>query len=108
MKLVAIESPYAKSDVGTVLQHEHYARRCMADCIKRGEAPFVSHLLYTQVLNDLVPVERETGIEAGFVWGRLADFRAVYIDWGVSRGMARGIMEAKRIGQEYRFREIGR
>lgn len=56
MILVLLESPYA----GNVELNVTYARACMRDCLKRGEAPFASHLLYTQpgVLDDLVPNER--------------------------------------------------
>ena len=41
-----------------------YARACVADCLRRGEAPIASHLLYTQpgVLDDDVPEERAQGI----------------------------------------------
>jgi len=37
-----------------------YLRRCMVDCLKRGEAPYASHGLYTQegVLDDTVSEER--------------------------------------------------
>ena len=60
MRRVILESPYA----GNVELNERYARACMADCLRRGEAPYASHLLYTQpgVLDDLVPEQREIGI----------------------------------------------
>jgi hypothetical protein len=68
----------------------------MADCLKRGEAPFASHLLYTQpgVLNDNVPSEREHGIVAGFAIAERLDATVVYIDNGVSNGMRMGIIDA--------------
>ena len=64
MRLVIVESPYA----GDVEENVRYARACLADCLARGEAPFASHLLYTQpgVLDDDVPGERALGIAAGF------------------------------------------
>src|SRR3546814_12910998 len=67
MKLVIIESPYA----GDVEENTRYARACLQDCLRRGEAPFASHLLYTQpgILDDRVPDERELGLEAGRRWG---------------------------------------
>ena len=57
MQRVIIESPYA----GDVERNVRYARAAMADCLKRGEAPFASHLLYTQegVLDDDIPGERQ-------------------------------------------------
>lgn len=41
----------------------------MLDALDRGEAPYASHLLYTQMLDDTIPAERELGIKAGFAWG---------------------------------------
>ena len=38
------------------------ARRAMLDCLKRGEAPFASHLLYTQALDDSDAAHRKLGI----------------------------------------------
>lgn len=66
MELVIIESPYAgtRDDIESNVE---YARAAMHDCLTRGEAPYASHLLYTQpgVLRDEVPEERRLGIEAG-------------------------------------------
>lgn len=90
MKLVLIESPYA----GDVEKNVAYARACMLDCLKRGEAPYASHLLFTQVLDDTLPDERKLGIEAGLAWGARADRTAVYVDRGVSKGMLLGIERA--------------
>jgi len=99
---VILESPYA-GDVETNLV---YARACMADCLKRGEAPFASHLLYTQegVLDDTIPEERERGMLAGLAWGEVADKIVVYTDNGITRGMQYGIDTAmkKSIPIEYR------
>jgi hypothetical protein len=44
MITVLLESPYA----GDVDGNLHYARAAMRDCLHLGEAPFASHLLYTQ------------------------------------------------------------
>ena len=70
MKRVIIESPYA----GDVERNLRYARAAMKDCLHRGEAPYASHLLYTQegVLDDDVPGERKLGISAGLSWGKIA------------------------------------
>jgi hypothetical protein len=105
MKLVLVESPYA----GDIARNERYARACMADCLKRGEAPFASHLLYTQpgVLRDEHPEERQLGIKAGFAWGCWADATVVYTDLGISPGMEKGIVEAKVEGRPIKFRQLG-
>ena len=92
-RLVIVESPYA----GDIAENEAYARRCMADCFRRGEFPFASHLLYTQpgVLRDEVPGERALGISAGLEWARVARARTVvYCDRGISAGMVEGIKRA--------------
>lgn len=70
-----IESPLS----GDFVRNQRYARWCMLDCFTRGEAPFVSHLLYTQVLDDREPAHREMGIEAGFAWAEGVQ-RVFYLD----------------------------
>lgn len=102
MKLVLIESPYA----GDVEANLKYLFRCMMDCIHRGEAPFASHAMYTQFLDDLVPAERLAGMEAGLAWGQRADIVAVYCDRGVSNGMQFGIDRALANGQPVYYRYL--
>lgn len=102
MKLVIIESPYA----GDVEANTKYAQRCIFDSLNRGEAPFASHLLYTQVLDDAVPSQRKMGIEVGFAWGEKADLVAVYTDKGVSKGMEFGIERAGVLGIPIEWRTI--
>lgn len=104
MRLVIIESPFA----GNIMVNIDYARRCIRDCIDRGEAPFASHLLYTQpgILDDTNHEQRKLGIQAGFEWGRLAEARVVYTDLGISPGMKAGIEEAEKLGQPVEYREL--
>lgn len=87
MKRVGIESPLS----GDFARNIRYARLCALDCLRRGEAPYASHLLYTQVLNDATPEERKLGMEAGFAWNAAAELAAVYTDLGISGGMRAGI-----------------
>lgn len=105
MILVLLESPFA----GEVELNQAYARACMRDCLLRGEAPFASHLLYTQpgVLDDLKPEERKLGIEAGLFWGQAAAKTVVYTDRGISPGMNHGIQMAQLAGREVEFRRLG-
>ena len=102
-KLVIVESPYS----GDVEDNIRYARACIADCLRRGEAPFASHLLYTQdgVLRDDVASEREWGMQAGWEWMGVADLVAVYCDRGISFGMEQGVSRALKLGKviEYRY-----
>lgn len=105
---VILESPYAASSPDRLAMNIGYARRCMADCLARGEAPFASHLLYTQegVLDDTIPEERALGIEAGLVWGEFAKKTVVYVDLGVSPGMDHGIRAAQLAGRTVEYRRI--
>ena len=90
--LVIIESPY----MGNVKSNVAYARKCMSDSLERGECPFASHLLYTQVLDDTKDIERQIGMSRAFNWYRHADLMAVYIDKGISNGMKKGIEIAEK------------
>ena len=105
MRLVIVESPYA----GDIEANVTYARACIRDALNRGEAPFASHLLYTQpgILRDEVPAEREQGIAAAHAWYRTADAAVVYTDRGISRGMEQGIAIAKAAGKPIEFRSLG-
>lgn len=103
MTPVVIESPYA----GDLVTNKEYLKRALLDSLERGEAPFASHELYTRVLLDAVPEQRELGMRAGLRWGCLARLCAVYMDYGVSDGMARGIENASRANVPIEFRRIG-
>jgi len=102
MRRVILESPFA----GDIEANLTYARACMRDSLLRGEAPQVSHCLYTQpgVLNDGDALERAHGINAGHAWMNCADAVVVYTDRGISSGMQAGIRTAEfiRIPVEYR------
>lgn len=105
-RLVILESPYA----GDVEANLAYARRCLRDCLERGEAPFASHLLYTQpgVLDDTNPDERWWGIDAGLDWGLVADATVVYTDRGISEGMREGIRRAELVeSRPVEYRTLG-
>lgn len=102
--LVIIESPY-KGDFEANLE---YARECLFDSLSRGESPFASHLLYTQVgvPNDGDSAERQRGIDAGLRWGEVADKTVVYVDLGISEGMKYGIKAAEQAGRPVEYRTI--
>jgi hypothetical protein len=102
LKRVILETPYA----GAVERNLAYARAVMLDSLRRNEAPFLSHLLYPQVLDDLIPEERKLGIEAGFAWGAVAESVIVYKDLGISRGMEVGLETARARGLPIEFRSL--
>lgn len=108
LRLVLLESPYADEDAQKIARNVAYGRAAMHDCFMRGDAPFASHLLYTQdgVLDDTDPAERLLGIEAGLLWGRLAEVTVVYTDLGISPGMQKGIDRAKAQGRPIEYRSL--
>lgn len=103
-RLVIVESPFA----GDIDENVAYARAALRDCLDRGEAPYASHLLYTQpgVLDDTDADQRRHGIEAGLAWGRMASATVVYTDLGISPGMKQGIDRARLEGRQIEFRSI--
>lgn len=105
MRIVIVESPYA----GDVARNVRYARAAVRDCLLRGEAPYASHLLYTQpgVLCDENPEEREHGMLSGFAFQAVAEAHVVYVDLGISRGMQRAIDAATAAGRVVEERRLG-
>lgn len=100
---VILESPYA-GDFGV---HVLYAQQCLLHSLTQQESPFASHLLYTQVLDDLDENQRKQGMRLAIKWYEVADLCAVYTDFGISRGMQYGIDCAKEIGITIEYRSIG-
>jgi hypothetical protein len=96
MRRVILECPYA----GDVEANVAYARACVRDCLKRGEAPIASHLLFTQpgILRDEIPEERALGVDAGLAWLIAAEAMVLYIDRGISPGMKAAMSAAERSG----------
>ena len=107
--LVIVESPYGGTE-DKIEEHVAYARAAMADCLARGEAPYASHLLYTQpgVLRDGDPAERALGIAAGLAWGEVAQRTVVYLDHGVTAGMHLGIAAAENAGRPVEYRSLAK
>lgn len=105
MRLVILESPYQ----GDVNRNVAYARRCIVNCLQRGESPIASHLLFTQpgILNDSIPEERARGIAAGLAWLRVADQMVLYTDLGMSDGMKRALDAARELKVPYIMRSVG-
>lgn len=107
IRRVILETPLNGIDAPAVEKNKEYARRAMEDSLRRGEAPMVSHLLYTQVLNDRISAERKMGIDAGLAWGCVAEATVVYTDRGISPGMQLGIKRAEDEGRAVFYRSIG-
>lgn len=108
MRRVILESPYSGRTDEEVVRNVGYARRCVRDCLQRGESPIASHLLFTQpgILDDRVPEERALGMQAGLEWVPLAEACVVYNDYGISAGMEIGIARAKQYGIPVEKRQL--
>jgi hypothetical protein len=102
MKRILIESPFK----GDIERNVNYARLCLEDSLKRGEAPILSHLLYTQVLNDNIEEERNQGVDAGLAWLEVAERHVFYIDFGLSKGMKKALDKSNKAGRVVIFRKI--
>jgi len=102
MRTVVIESPLA----GEVRRNIAYAELAVLDSLRRGEAPFASHLLYPQVLDDGNSDQRQIGMLAGFAVGKRVELCAVYVDLGVTPGMKGGITRHRKHGLEVEERSI--
>ena len=105
-RLVIVESPFKATPERSLEQHRSYLHHAMADCFRRGEAPFASHHLTTEVLNDDDVYERALGIRCGLAWGAHADVIAVYSQLGVSSGMKQAIDHYKSLGKPIEWRGI--
>lgn len=107
---VVLETPFAGDNDADRERNMRYLRACMRDCLRRGEAPFASHGLYTQpgVLDDNDPAERALGMRGGNAWRRRAARTVVYTDLGISGGMDDGIEDAiSLVWQEIDYRKLG-
>tara|TARA_R110002051_G_scaffold196148_2_gene263960 strand:- start:1160 stop:1552 length:393 start_codon:yes stop_codon:yes gene_type:complete len=85
---VILESPYGGNDKE---RNRRYAQKCMHDSLQKGESPLAFHLLYTQVMDDDNPEQREKGISLSQDWYKYAEKVVIYTDFGVTNGMQQGI-----------------
>jgi hypothetical protein len=114
MTKVIIESPFApKSKWFPIKQYQswrniRYARALLKDSLSRKEAPFASHLLYTQfgVLDDTDAGERLKGIYVGFAWATVAEKTVVGVNYGISRGMQIGMEHTTNNKREIEIRYL--
>lgn len=101
MKLLVVESPYA----GDVERNVEFCENVCRYFAMNGHAPLASHLLYTRFLDDTIPHERVTGIDAGLAWARHATEAAFCLRPGdvMSGGMKYALERHQREGRTYNF-----
>jgi len=93
MTRVYVASPFRGANREETRQNIVYARLCMLDSLGRGESPYLSHLLITQVFAE-TPELREVGLGAGDAWRDAAQIVAAYTDLGTTPGMNRALLAA--------------
>ena len=103
---VYLESPYRNGDPEEHQKNIDYAKACALDCIERGENPFVSHLFFTQFLDDNDPDDRTLGMNMGFKWALTCAISVFYTDRGMSEGMTKGLERAIREERTREFRKL--
>jgi hypothetical protein len=102
--LVILESPFA----GQIERNTAYARVALRNSLHRGEAPFASHLLYTQpgVLRDSDYTERRRGIACGYAWMEKAEYVVFYVDYGMSPSMKYVREKAQSLGLPITYHKL--
>lgn len=104
--LTIIATPYSAPTQALKARNIAYARFCLMHSIDKGEIPFASHLLYTQVLNDDQPSERALGVKLSKAFFYNAKRLAVYEDLGRSPGMTEEIVLAKSLDLPIVYRRL--
>jgi hypothetical protein len=99
---VILEFPHT----GDIENNLEYARLCIKDSMARDESPIVSHLIYTQVLDDNIPQDRMRGIGIGLEWLDVADKHVFYVDYGWSQSMKEALAYSYWILTKKEFRTI--
>ena len=82
-----VESPFRARTAHEFKKHIQYRNRCIKFCIDGGFVPLASHMMYTKVLDDNIPAERDLGISLGYELYRVASMVFFFTDLGVSEGM---------------------
>ena len=103
MKLIYVASPYA----GDVEKNVDYAKQACRTVMESGNAFFAPHLLYPAILDDMVPEERQLGIEMGLTMLSRCDELWAFGS-RISAGMQAEIEEADRLGIPVRRMEIAK
>jgi len=104
---VCVESPLRADTADGLARNVAYADACLYDCLTRGEAPFLGHLLYPRVLDDARKRDRDLGIDAHCAWLRQAHRVAVYVDFGITLGMQKAVDLARELRIPVVERDLG-
>lgn len=100
---VFLASPYS----GNWHENMAYLKLAIHDCLRRREAPFASHALYPQFLNDSLTVERDKGIQAALMFLPVCHALVAYVDLGISEGMEFELQMARNMDVPVERRRVG-
>lgn len=103
---VILESPWRATSRQEYERNLAYARACINDCLQRNESPYASHIMLAPGLVETDQEQRLRGIAAGFEWHQAASLQVVYIDLGMTDGMARAVERASARGLKVEFRRL--
>ncbi len=112
---VIVESPYSSTEKYTIEQNVEYALKCMKHSYMNGEAPILTHLLYTRIptgyhvsdydVNNTC-MGREYALNCAHEWRKITPKTILYTDHGISQGMIRAEQEALKLGKIVEKRSI--
>lgn len=100
---VCLETPFR----GDYERNIRYADACLLDSLRRGECPFLGHLIYPRVLDDAIDVHRDLGIACHIGWLLASHLVVAYTDFGISHGMTLALDRAEVAGIPREFRTLG-
>lgn len=106
-ELVVLEAPYMAEDLVNVNRNIKYAQMCLKDSLSRDEAPVMSSLLYSSVLNYRNDAQHDLALLANLSWLNVAHKVIVYIDYGISPRMTASINNAKLKNIRVEYRRLG-
>lgn len=105
MRRVIVESPFQGYNIK---RNEVYMTRCLKSVIDMGGAPFASHAIYPQVLDEDDPKQRALGIQLGYAFWQGADSISFFLDYGMSEGMEAAYERAVSLGMKIEVSFIGK
>jgi hypothetical protein len=100
--VVVVETPFANN----AEWNRVYAIEACADCMRRGEVPFSSHLHFQPIFNELEKVYRERFADAGFAFYPLARKVVFYTDHDWSDNMKRAKRRVDNLGYQFEERRL--
>ena len=87
--IVVVLSPYRAKFASEKIRYWRYRQACIRHATAEGYAPYASHQMMTNALDDDVDMERDAGFECEESYLRVARHVFAYENLGISQGMHR-------------------